>query len=524
MSCSKIFSGDLPELTHEILQYFHNDFPTLHSCILVNRLWCHLSIPLLWENPFAIPTKNYNFIDIYLDNLNADLKTKIYKYKLNDISLPSNGLFNYPSFIKYLNTLKIITSVGKWVEDTVRTLKPGSKYVLRDLSVPDFNKLIYTSLFKMFIENGVSLHTLSIEIFAFRTYKSCYYNIFELILQNQDFIHNVSNLKLYLGSSSGFPYQTTSNDYTLVKNRILQIINLNQNLKGILLSYDNFPLYQSLLLSKDYSNTLNTITFYYVNFNDVINLDKIFDQLNVLKSVHIIYCYPLNNSFTQQIINSIKPFKLKSLFIDKISQIESLELLLQKSGDYLENFIGYTSVYNLLLKQQLLELITKYCNNLKFLGLHGFENQITYNLIENVNQNLNYLSISKDYNVNNVYNSTILQNLGPILPSKLEYLSLCLHINESDFEVFMKNSNNIFINKLVIGQNSNDDILHYIKDFIMKEKRVKYFAFRNLKNRDLSYLIDEVKEFKLHNIIVRNFNDLYLAIKSYDFARNIDYL
>uniref|UniRef100_U9T5P7 F-box domain-containing protein n=1 Tax=Rhizophagus irregularis (strain DAOM 181602 / DAOM 197198 / MUCL 43194) TaxID=747089 RepID=U9T5P7_RHIID len=50
MSCSKIFSGDLPELIYEIIKYFQNDFSTLHSCILVNRLWCRLAIPLLWEN------------------------------------------------------------------------------------------------------------------------------------------------------------------------------------------------------------------------------------------------------------------------------------------------------------------------------------------------------------------------------------------------------------------------------------------------------------------------------------------
>jgi hypothetical protein len=56
MSCSKIFSGDLPELTYEVIKYFRNDFSTLYSCVSVNRLWCRLAIPLLWENPFTIPT------------------------------------------------------------------------------------------------------------------------------------------------------------------------------------------------------------------------------------------------------------------------------------------------------------------------------------------------------------------------------------------------------------------------------------------------------------------------------------
>src|SRR6266536_1447313 len=112
MSYSKIFSGDLPELIHEIIKYFHNDFSTLHSCILVNRLWCRLAILLLWEDPFSIPTENFIFIAIFLHNLNDNnYKTKLKKYKINDDLLPTNTLFNYPSFIKYLNTQKILSSI-----------------------------------------------------------------------------------------------------------------------------------------------------------------------------------------------------------------------------------------------------------------------------------------------------------------------------------------------------------------------------------------------------------------------------
>jgi hypothetical protein len=99
MSCSKIFSGDLPELIYEVIRHFRNDISTLHSCILVNRLWCRLAIPLLWENPFTIPTKNYKYIDIYLHNLSGDLKTKLNKYKIINNSLPSNTLFNYTKFL-----------------------------------------------------------------------------------------------------------------------------------------------------------------------------------------------------------------------------------------------------------------------------------------------------------------------------------------------------------------------------------------------------------------------------------------
>ncbi|RGB41750.1 hypothetical protein C1646_751810, partial [Rhizophagus diaphanus] len=134
MSCSKLFSGDLPELTYEIIKYFQNDISTLHSCILVNKLWCRLAIPLLWEDPFSFRTGNYNVIEIYLDNLNDDLKSKLSKYKINDDSLiPSNTLFNYAKFLKYLNISDIISCVEMWFEVPVRTSKPGNRYFLKDL-------------------------------------------------------------------------------------------------------------------------------------------------------------------------------------------------------------------------------------------------------------------------------------------------------------------------------------------------------------------------------------------------------
>ncbi|GBB88220.1 hypothetical protein RclHR1_14770004 [Rhizophagus clarus] len=535
MSHSKIFSGDLPELIYEVIKYFRNDFSTLYSCILVNRLWCRLAIPLLWEDPFSIPTKNYKFIYVYLHNLNDDLKTKLNEYEINFNLLHSNTLFNYPSFIKYLNTCKIISSIEKWSEDDVGTLKSKNR---NSHLVSDFRRLIQMSLFKTFNENEVKLHTLDFEIFNFESYNSYYDDIIEFILDNPTFIHNVKNLKLYIGLSSGFSYlntsfgfsycHTTGNKYTLqIKDRILQIVKLQQNLKKIFLSFNSLPLYQPLLLSKgsNCSNTLNTIIFYYVNFKSTINLDKVFEQLNVLESIHIVYCFSLNTAFIQQIINLTKPFKLKSLFINEGSQIdESLQLLLQKSGNYLENFgFGYGS--DLFLRQQILKSVIEYSKNIKYLEIFEVGNQIDYlifDLIESIKQNLNYLSITAIKASRLCDNSSIiLQNLGRVLPNKLEYLSLTLNANINDFRLFL-DSSNAFIKKLLIKstmRNKIDEMLPYVKDYLVKKKRVKYLAIKETfflsfleDNKELFYLNDIVQEFALNNVIVRRYNDLSIYI------------
>jgi hypothetical protein len=128
MACTKIFSGDLPEIISEIIQYFRNDFSTLHSCILVNRLWCRLAIPLLWEDPFSLKyPKNYRYIEVYLQNLNDGDKSQLNKYGISNDLLSSNTLFNYSSFIQHLDTCKTSDSIEKWAE-TAKIIEHISDY------------------------------------------------------------------------------------------------------------------------------------------------------------------------------------------------------------------------------------------------------------------------------------------------------------------------------------------------------------------------------------------------------------
>ncbi|EXX63096.1 hypothetical protein GLOIN_2v1871149 [Rhizophagus irregularis DAOM 181602=DAOM 197198] len=484
MSCSKIFSGDLPELIYEIIEYFQNDYSTLHSCILVNKLWCRSAIPLLWENPFSIPTGNYNFIEIYLHYLNDDLKSKLNEYKIIGPLLTTNTLFNYPSFIRYLNIRKINSSIEMW-------LKADDINLNMDL-VFEFINFINMSLIKLFIENEVNLHTLELEIY----YNPCIEDILDIILQNPNFIsNNIRNLKL----------SSNESDDSLIKYRVKKIINSNQNLKKSILQGMN-------------------------------NLVEVFERLNVLESVHIIYCYSLDG-FIQQIIKLTKPFKLKSLFLRIMGlQIESLELLLQKSGNYLENFGYYNDLSS---DQQLLQLIN-YCKNIRSFYLDSRIKDdiisLIFSLIENIKQNLNYLSINLSNYEDNEYSNikSILQNLGQTLPSKLEYLSLVLRIKANDIEIFLKNSQDNFFNKLVIENKKQEDdnyidILPYIKEYVMKKRRVKYLAIKNTLIRgcvkrevDLFDLKDEVKEFKLHNIKVLSY--IRLSIDIYRFFNEIDEL
>ncbi|KAF0412768.1 hypothetical protein F8M41_007859 [Gigaspora margarita] len=49
-----MFMGDMPVLMENILNNLNNEFYSLYSCALVNRHWCKMSIPILWQDPFSI--------------------------------------------------------------------------------------------------------------------------------------------------------------------------------------------------------------------------------------------------------------------------------------------------------------------------------------------------------------------------------------------------------------------------------------------------------------------------------------
>src|SRR5213082_3260616 len=119
MVCSKIFSGDLPEVTTNIIHRLHNDIRSLYSCVLVNKFFCCLAVPLLWEDPFSIKYREnltYHFIDTYLLFSNDNDKSKIKEIKFD--SNLHKPWFNYPSYIKTLDLFRVQLHVLNWINST----------------------------------------------------------------------------------------------------------------------------------------------------------------------------------------------------------------------------------------------------------------------------------------------------------------------------------------------------------------------------------------------------------------------
>ncbi|KAF0501162.1 hypothetical protein F8M41_020127 [Gigaspora margarita] len=67
---SKILMSDMAELMENILNNLNNECHSLYSCALVNRIWCKMTIPILWQNPFSF--NRHSFIPKYFSSLNED--------------------------------------------------------------------------------------------------------------------------------------------------------------------------------------------------------------------------------------------------------------------------------------------------------------------------------------------------------------------------------------------------------------------------------------------------------------------
>ena len=101
-----------------IFEELQNHSKSLFSCLMVNKLWCETSIPILWRNPwkYDINYRNksylYSIITFYLTDDTKDFLRR--EGILIPIVLYQTLLFDYLSFCRSIkvNTLNRIISVG----------------------------------------------------------------------------------------------------------------------------------------------------------------------------------------------------------------------------------------------------------------------------------------------------------------------------------------------------------------------------------------------------------------------------
>src|SRR5436190_20812618 len=101
---------------NEIFEYLEDDADTLRSCLLVNRLWCEVSVRILWRS-----IRNYNTLIACLPNESRDI---LYKNRIIiSNSTSKHPLFNYIIFIKSLS-IREINSIIKNILKNYQSITP----------------------------------------------------------------------------------------------------------------------------------------------------------------------------------------------------------------------------------------------------------------------------------------------------------------------------------------------------------------------------------------------------------------
>ncbi|UZO07767.1 uncharacterized protein OCT59_028042 [Rhizophagus irregularis] len=127
------------DIIEEILFFIQiDDIKTLYSCLLLNRQWCQLVIPILWKHPFYYAQKgNSKLISTILsfsnlnndnddDNDDGDEDDDDNRRKNNSIRR-NRMTFDYISMIKHLHYDFMIISIEKWYKDNTNFFKNNIK-------------------------------------------------------------------------------------------------------------------------------------------------------------------------------------------------------------------------------------------------------------------------------------------------------------------------------------------------------------------------------------------------------------
>src|SRR6266516_853118 len=117
-------SCQLPaDCLNEIFEYLEKDRVSLHSCLLVNRLWCEVSVRILWRYIFGSieyivhihkSSQPSQLLSTLISCLPRESKDLLHKNEIF-IQAPTSKppLFNYPAFCRVIpicNTAEMINS------------------------------------------------------------------------------------------------------------------------------------------------------------------------------------------------------------------------------------------------------------------------------------------------------------------------------------------------------------------------------------------------------------------------------
>ncbi|RIA99297.1 hypothetical protein C1645_811528 [Glomus cerebriforme] len=381
---------------NEIFEYLEHDKFSLYSCLLVNRLWCQVSVRILWRDIWSFkpsassaPIKYRSnmlsqILSVLISCLPKESKDLLYKNEIF-ISMPTSKspFFNYVTFFQVFSFCEINQMI-----DIVIKYKPITSMSL------DYNKYLITQeIIKMFMSQIFSLKKL---IYYNSNYNKNHNNSFNISFiyfpGAKDRLINLSELNCDSNIHSEFFYQLSQ---------------LCHNLQSITIRFENFISVglSDLIISQNNLKNLKLIQLY----NNIINWSDIIPSLKKINTLtNLIFCGKDNSvpmSFISsysnlQLLNltffnesAFKDFKnLQNIIFSNLKVLKipfegpKPEILLQflKNNGNNINELNIDGI-NHLVKSS----ISKFCPNLKKLFIIFNKNEL--NLLKNIFKNCKFL-------------------------------------------------------------------------------------------------------------------------------------
>src|SRR6266496_890445 len=93
------------DILYVIFKESQDDKKTLHSGLLVNRIWCEVITPILWNNPWKhLKGKGKLLLNVIISHLSNETKNNLMSQGIDFlIKCYQKPLFDYISYCRHLN-------------------------------------------------------------------------------------------------------------------------------------------------------------------------------------------------------------------------------------------------------------------------------------------------------------------------------------------------------------------------------------------------------------------------------------
>ncbi|GBC00960.1 hypothetical protein RclHR1_04010007 [Rhizophagus clarus] len=484
----------LADCLNEIFEYLEEDKATLYSCLLVNRLWCEISIRILWRNvwkfkstsSFQADQVSSKILDTLITCLPNESKEILHKDCIL-VSTPTSKhpLFNYISFCKVLSINEIDQIIQHFLEfqqlELTKSLHYYKYLILHEILKMYMKQVPFLRELKYFSTKNISNITLvyfpgSIGCLTNLSVLSCGSDIHsEFFYQLSQICRNIQSLTIEFEGT--------------VSNGLKDLISSQNGLKDLSLiqSYNSTDWKEIIPSLIKHSNTLIKLK---INGGENDGPLSFITRFKNLQELVLFFDY--NDAFED--FKELRFVKFSQLQILKLSfgcpTVEIMIKFFENNGKNLKEFCtcNYDNTLNL--------AIAKFCPNLKSLFTLFLDNEIE--TLKTIFNNCQQLESIKVWCGNGYLNESeffeVLAYYSPKNFYELEIYFIEREILSKDLEKFFNNWKNRIPQKslsfiILIEDNDTINIVNNENMKIIEKYKtlgiIKKFEIREYKDYEI---------------------------------------